>query len=118
MNNQLIEIVPSEVDHVSPDHVQPSYMSNDSDAIEERRYRNAQEMLQVAINAMHDVDLTRSHRQARKQSDKKPPPPASTSGEKDSECVDEGCRDAHFESLKSHAPASYISREKDDDLWC
>ena len=64
LKNQLMEILQGEADHVSPDHdhvsldnVQPSYILDDSDAVKERRYRNAQEMLRVAMNAMCDIEF-------------------------------------------------------------
>ena len=47
-----------EVDQVSPNDVQPSYMSDDSETVEEQRYKNVKEMLQVAKIGICDAKLT------------------------------------------------------------
>ena len=49
-----------EADQVSPNDVQPSYMSDDSETGKEQRYKNVKEMLQVAKIDMCDAKLTRS----------------------------------------------------------
>ena len=65
-HNQLMDIPIGEVNWVSPHVVQPSYMSNDNEAVEERRYKIVKELLHVTKIGMCDAKLTHSCRQARK----------------------------------------------------
>ena len=93
-------------------------MLDDSESVEER-YRNAKELLQVENIGMYDAKLAYSHIRARKQFENAPPPPTSTSEDKDEDCekygdgVDEGCRDSHFKSPQSPAPAI----DKDEEVF-
>ena len=81
-HNQLVDISMGEANQDSHDDVQPSYMSDNSEAIEER-YKNAKELLRLAKIGMRDAKLACSRKRARKQSNNIPPLTTSIGEDKD-----------------------------------
>ena len=105
-------------DQVSHDDVQPSYVLDDSEVVEEW-YRNAKEMLRLAKIGMCDAKLACSRRWGRKQYENAPPPTSLTGEVKDEDDakygdgVDKGCKDSKFESPQS--PAHVV--DKDEEVF-